>query len=230
MSSLRRQARAVRRHPVVGDVLGLTLPRAGADAQLRRFGTVYGGAWISTGGLARDSICYVAGVGTDVSFEIELIDRLGAQVWAFDPTPSVVQWVAGQEFPTELTYSPVGVYDRDGVERFYAPADSSHVSHSIDNIQLTKSYFEGTVRRVATIMQTNGHQHLDLLKLNIEGAEGRVLYDVFTSGIRPKQLSVVFEQRESLRKLRNRVLDIISNGYEILHVEGWHYLFSELST
>jgi len=145
------------------------------------------------------SICYCVGAGEDVSFDLELVRRFGAEVWILDPTPRAVNHFAalrdhtlrGESYPinrdTTLTYEfsagdlarvhylPVGLWSKDDVLKFFAPADSEHVSHSIVNIQRTNSFVELEVRRLKNVMSDLGHTHIDLLKLDIEGAEFAVL-------------------------------------------------------
>src|SRR5215217_3108537 len=54
--------------------------RTGRRDDLRRLGSRYGGWTIPTSLLSSDSICYSAGVGEDVTFDLALIERLGCDV------------------------------------------------------------------------------------------------------------------------------------------------------
>ena len=54
---------------------------------LINIGSDYGG-WITPMHLLNStSICYCAGVGEDITFDLGLIERFGCHVFAFDPTP-----------------------------------------------------------------------------------------------------------------------------------------------
>lgn len=164
-----------------------------------RLGTEYGGRVIPARYLKADSICYCAGAGEDISFDLELVRRFGSSVWLFDPTPRAIlhfehlqeHTLAGTSFPinrdpesaydvsvsdlSRLHYSPIGLWSADEMLKFYSPADTSHVSHSILNLQRTTSYLEVQVRRLKNVMNELGHDRIDLLKLDIEGAEITVL-------------------------------------------------------
>jgi hypothetical protein len=59
-------------------------------------GTVYGGWTICLDGISESSIVYSFGVGEDASFDLAVIERYGAEVHAFDPTPSSIDWVNKQ--------------------------------------------------------------------------------------------------------------------------------------
>ena len=52
-----------------------------------RMGGEYGGYVMCPLGLTDRSVVYSLGVGEDIAFDLELIDRLSATVHAFDRTP-----------------------------------------------------------------------------------------------------------------------------------------------
>src|ERR1700682_4716227 len=46
-----------------------------------------------------NAVVYSFGVGEDISFERELIQRFEARVHAFDPTPRSLRWLKSQALP-----------------------------------------------------------------------------------------------------------------------------------
>src|SRR4051812_17502788 len=68
--------------------------------------------------LREDSVVYSFGVGTDISFDLELIDRFGVQVHAFDPTPRSISWLKSQNLPDRFIFHDYGVSDHDGTSIF----------------------------------------------------------------------------------------------------------------
>ncbi len=60
-------------------------------------GTDYGGWAIDERLIKNNSIIYSFGVGTDISFDMELITRYGCSIFAFDPTPRCIKWIESQE-------------------------------------------------------------------------------------------------------------------------------------
>ena len=64
--------------------------------------------------LRKSSICYCAGVGEDITFDISLIESVGCEVFAFDPTPRAAEHVglaaAGVE---QFHFYPVGLWSSD---------------------------------------------------------------------------------------------------------------------
>lgn len=143
---------------------------------LVHIGTSYGGWVIPSTLLNASSICYTVGCGQDVSFDTGLIERYGCDVYAFDPTPRGIQHVT-LEIPPNPKYhfTPVGLWDSEDVLKFYAPINPAHDSYSAVNLQHTQTYVTAPVKRLSQIMRENNHTHLDLLKIDIEGAEYRVV-------------------------------------------------------
>ena len=192
---------------------------------LRRLGSDYGGWTIPVDLLDENSICYLAGVGLDISFDLELIDFLGCSVYAFDPTPRAVEYIKREASGnSKYVFEPVGLWRENQKKRFYVPADSSAVSHSIVNLHGTDEYFEAVCETVPTVMARLGHDHIDLLKLDIEGAEYDVLDEMFSAGIYPAVLCVEFDQPCSFSKTRHFVNRLLID-YELYTREGWDFHF-----
>jgi FkbM family methyltransferase len=137
----------------------------------------------------------------------------------------VIEWAATLVTPPEFTFLPYGLWSEDTTMRFYAPARESDASFSIDNIQGTTDYFEGDCRTVESIMAMCGHTRLDLIKLDIEGAEGPVVDAMLASEIRPTVIAVEFDLPEFPWKTRARIRRICDAGYDVASVEDRNYVF-----
>lgn len=202
------------------------LVRSRARTDVECFGTDYGGHAVPTSLVEASWICYSAGVGEDVSFDLELIRRFGCHVFAFDPTPRAVAFaerVATRE--PRFAFMAIGLWSRDGRQTFYAPRDPSHVSYSIDNLQRTTRTIVAPVRTVRSLMEELGHDHLDLLKLDIEGAEFEVLDSVLDDGIRPKVLCVEIDQPVRVRRLVRLLRRLRREDYLPVRVDRWDLTF-----
>lgn len=186
---------------------------------LTRLGSSYGGYVIPAGLPRADWICYSAGLGEDVSFETQLIQRYACRVQAFDPTPRSVEY-ANQVAATEprLKVYPLGLWSEDCQQRFYAPRDADHVSHSISNLQQTSTYFVAECRRVTSVMRELGDERLDLLKMDIEGAEHAVLETLAEDGIEPKLLLVDVHATPSIAQSIATVRSLCARGYVVVHL------------
>jgi FkbM family methyltransferase len=197
-----------------------TTPREG----LVRLGTDYGGWWVAPDALDRASICYCAGLGEDASFDQALLTTTGCQVWAFDPTPRAATYARSITDP-RFHFEPVGIWSETREMEFFAPRDPAHVSYSIGSIQGTTESFRAKCESLPDVMARLGHGRIDLLKLNIEGAEAAVLEAMLRSSIRPTQICVAFEAIEMPWRTRRRIKDLQTAGYTVAHSEGYSYLF-----
>jgi FkbM family methyltransferase len=176
------------------------------DRQVRwnfvRLGSEYGGWSIRPELLSRHSVVYTFGVGDDVTFDLALIHKFGVHVHAFDPTPRSLAWVKAQTFPPEFHFHPIGIADFDGTARFVMRhADPTWNSYNLSqDTNGAHEVVEAPVKRLSTIMRELGHDHVDLLKLDIEGAEYGVLTDLLQGAVRPPQLLVEFHYWEGAKE------------------------------
>lgn len=199
--------------------------RARRASGLIRLGTFYGGSWVPALGLGEDSVCYLAGVGEDISFDLELIERFGCQVISLDPTPKAIDFVHAQSTPKELRFVPEGLAGSDREARFYVPRDASHASFSMSNLQGTEEFVVGRVRALSSLMKEMGHERIDLLKLNIEGAEYEVLDSLFREHIYPDILCVVFDQPHPFPHTWRTFQRLRRVGYKTVSVELFNVTF-----
>ena len=216
---LRMRSRALR-------ILLQILFRPEPAGRLVRLGTPYGGKVVPDEVLTSKSICYLAGVGEDISFDIELIKRYGCMVYAFDPTPRAIDFIRRMDPITEsYSYWPVGLWHSNGIQRFYAPTNPANVSHSIVNLQRTQGYFEAECRSLANLMAELHHDHIDLLKLDIEGAEYGVLYSMLEHGLDVGVICVEFDQPYPFRETVTLIRRMRAEGYAVAVIDGWDVTF-----
>ncbi len=198
--------------------------------ELIRIGTNYGGWTIPKNFLDQDSICYCAGVGEDISFDIGLIQRYNCNVYSFDPTPRAISHIdyVRENISSEKTayinngalsykldalkltrlhFFPVGLWHEDVVMRFYEPKNTNHVSHSILNLQKTENYFEVPCKRLTNLMKELGHDRIDLLKLDIEGAECVVLDSIVSDKLNIRCICIEFDEFAGANLTSNIDLD-----------------------
>lgn len=192
-----------------------------------RLGSEYGGWHVPASGVTRDAVVYCGGLGEDATFDLELIARYGCHVWAFDPTPRAIAYSESIK-DERFHFLSIGLWSTDGPQWFFPPRDETHVSHSIANIQGTPhSSFEASCRSLPSLMRELGHDRIDLLKLDIEGAEYEVLRPVLRGEITPKILAVEFHP-VSVSGLRETLLlmkTLRRRGYGVLAREGWDVTF-----
>lgn len=217
---------------------------------LKKLGTSYGGWIVPTNLLNKKSVCYCVGAGEDISFDCKLAEQFGCQVHIFDPTPQakshfdrlVRELKAGRKMNINnnkglykitkkhlklLHFFPYGIWNKDGRQKFYVPADPSHVSHSLVNLQKTVIFFEAECKKIGSIMAQLGHNNIDLLKLDIEGAEYMVVDSLIRSRIYPKIFCLEFDETNSpldllyFLRVRKAVRNILVAGYTLVARAGY---------
>jgi FkbM family methyltransferase len=187
--------------------------------ELIRLGSSYGGYVIPANVIEPHWICYSAGLGEDITFEIELAKRYGSTVYAFDPTPKSADHVKSATSENgHFVFRSYGLWSSDTEMRFYAPRDPRHVSHSIANLQQTERYFVAQCRSLPSLMAEFGHDRLDFLKLDIEGAEYEVLGSMTENDISVKVLCVDLHRVESIERMVEVVDVLRASSYVPVHV------------
>lgn len=193
-----------------------------ASDKLIRFGSAYGGWQIPCDPeMSSDSVCYLAGAGEDITFDCELVRRFCCQIRIIDPTPKAILHFRqltesvneGRPFHinnnasefydisaaelASVRFLPVGLADQDTELKFYTPKNPEHVSCSTINLQKTDQYFVAKCYRLATLVDQQGDQRIDLIKMDIEGAEYMVIKDMIASGLLPRILLIEFDEAHS---------------------------------
>jgi FkbM family methyltransferase len=232
-------------------------PERDHGLRLEKLGSAYGGWTVPTGLIDESWICYCVGVGEDASFDCALVERFGCRVYAFDPTPRAIAHMdelarrvrAGEEMPINnkpgtryeiaperldrLVFAPFGVWSEESTQRFFVPKDDRHVSHSIVNLQKTDGYFEAECRTLAGLKKAYGHDRIDLLKLDVEGAEYEILRAMQRDGVRPRVLAVEFDEGnqpldgDAPSRIAEWVDKVIDDGYALIARDGWNFVFVE---
>ena len=174
--------------------------------------------------LNSNSICYSFGLGEDISFDTQIIKKFNLKVFAFDPTPKSIRYIKKyRELPNLFNFYPIGIWSKNIKLKFYAPKNPDHVSHSIINIQNTEKYFEADCKNMSKIMEELNHNKIDLLKMDIEGAEYEVINDILEKNIDIDIILVEFHGNE--KKIINFVKKIISKGYYLVKYRNTDIIF-----
>ena len=176
--------------------------------------------------LDASSVVYSLGVGDSIEFDIRLIERTGASVYAFDPTPNVEVTLAANTPPPEFHFHAAAAASSDGELTLY-PRVRSNGSLSTTMFTMVPEPRNANLGRdvpaltVSSMAEKNGHARIDLLKMDIEGAEYEVLDDLVANGPLPRQLLVEFHHRHKGigRKKTERSLEQLrQKGYRAFYV------------
>ena len=165
---------------------------------------------------------YSFGIGTDISFDLAIIEKFNAEIFAFDPTPKSIDWIKNKGEIKNFHFYQFGLSDFDGKTEFHLPKNPEYVSGSAflyDGVKSEAVLVE--MRKLSTIMSELKHKSVDILKLDIEGSEFGVIEDILKDGINFKQLCIEFHSRffmDGTKKLKNIIKLLNENDYLICSV------------
>ena len=210
---------------------------SGRELWLRReidVETIASGGWrFLDDELDAGSIVYSLGVGDSVEFDLALIKRTGARVYAFDPTPYARDWVEAQSLPQEFEFFPWAASGKDGHLRLYRRVNRrgkrAEVMWTADSSAGDPDdYVDAPAYTFASLMKQLGHNNVDLMKMDVEGAEYDILDALQQAACLPRQLLVEYHHRfpgigkartaasiKRLRALGYRIFDVSETGREI---------------
>jgi len=181
------------------------------------------GGWeVCITNLTTNSIVYSFGIEKDMSFELDLLSKLELEnIYTFDPTPYAKDWIAtAQKFnrlPKGLHYIDCAISKVDGkITMFQYEGSKEHTSHAFPNQTIvdTRTF---KAQRLKTIMHNLGHNHVDVLKLDIEGGEWPVLSDIARPPLLFSQLLIEFHHFE-VHDLSETVRKLNRLGYKTFYI------------
>jgi FkbM family methyltransferase len=154
-------------------------------------------------------------------------------VFAFDPTPNSIDLLDSSTLPERFHFYPWAVMAADGSLKFYPRLKKDGSKSDVMFTMIPEEETKGDVIEVpafslASITDKLGHDRIDLLKMDIEGAEYEVLEGLLRSPVLPTQLLVEFHHRfvedglartyaiiQRLREIGYRIFAISEIGREI---------------
>lgn len=221
------------------------------DIPFEKIGSNYGFVAVPTGFLDENSVVYSVGAGEDIQSDVEMARRFGCKVHILDPTPKAVRHfqtlqanvLAGHPTRTEtgeeyqatpqtmekLAYHPYALWDKEEVLQFFEPVNPSHVSHSITNIQSSGSFIKVQARTLDSLMQEWQHTRVDYLKLDIEGAEYRVVDYLVQHNIPVNILYLEYHYHQNtapltnIRMIKSSLEQLFGLGYRVFYQSERRY-------
>lgn len=194
---------------------------------LTRDGSVYGGWWYDDMSIQEGAVIYSFGLGEDTSWDEALIRR-GASVYGFDPTPKSAAYVESRlelkNGPGIFHHTKEGLWTEDTTLTFTLPDNPQHVSLRAGEHKGKQGTISLKVNTLSNFLIANGHSKIDILKIDIEGAEYDFLEQLLNDNFFPfEQLLVEFHSRFFLsgkEKQDRLLLDMFQSGFAIARNEN----------
>jgi|TARA_B110000240_G_scaffold168000_1_gene190144 FkbM family methyltransferase len=194
---------------------------------LTRDGSKYGGWWYDSREVREGAVIYSFGLGEDTSWDEALIRR-GASVYGFDPTPKSAAYVEARRAlkvgPGNFYHTKEGLWTEDTTLQFTLPDNPEHVSVRAGEHDTSQGTISLKVNTLSNFLAANGHSKIDILKMDVEGAEYGVLEQLLSTNCFPfEQLLVEFHHRffESGKEKQDLLLlKMLNSGFAISRNEN----------
>jgi FkbM family methyltransferase len=198
MGSVRKVAKILSDRMKVLSQRALFAPKLDVVTPIEWLGNPMAGFYVSMTDVPAEPIVYSFGIGYDVSFDLALIKKFQAQIFAFDPLESCIAYVAALPVDkNHLQSFQVGLYHQDTIKKFFIPTDRNFSATLYERWKNSPDVSEQQVqlKTLSSIANTLGHTHINILKLDIEGAEYEVLENVLNTKIEIDQILIEFHHR-----------------------------------
>lgn len=211
-----------------------TRARRQVNYKKEKHGSTYASWVICPDEIDNNSIIYSFGIGEDISFDLSIINKYGANIYAYDPTPRSLEWLRGQILPEQFKFFAYGLAHFNDTAKFYLPAIMNNVSHSlIKNENSAMDTIEVAVKTLSSFMNQNHHKRIDILKMDIEGAEYDVIDNILKEKLNIKQILVEFHHRFGeigIEKTKKCISLLNENDYKIFYISptGEEYCFIKI--
>jgi FkbM family methyltransferase len=155
------------------------------------------------------------------------VKRFGSKVYLVDPSPTGIKTMALPENQSEdVFFFPIGLAGESGTLEFGEPSNPEEGSFTIADQNTKRVQFQCT--SVGDFMKKNGHTHLDLLKMDVEGCEYAVLDSIFREHLRIRMICCEFHHflpgYSRLLTLRY-ILRLRREGYSLIYKDHHDYTF-----
>lgn len=189
---------------------------------LRHFGTQYGGWTIDFDSIKDGDVIIDAGLGEDLSFDIDILKEKNIKIIGVDPTIKSHIYVEKLNLPNLLLIKKAVHQENDISIKIYKNNNPEWVSESSNpehNNVSTENFYE--VDTVSLDFLIKKYQP-SLVKLDIEGTE----YDVLKQCVGVKQICVEFHHIQLKNKNYQDTIDLIEffkqNNYQVIHSTNNH--------
>ena len=187
------------------------------------------GWWIADEKLQQgENVVFSFGLGEDISFDLGMIKKFNSRVYGFDPTPKSLKFIKNLELPDTFILNEYAIAEKNGNLTFNLPFNEEHVSGSFMDIESnnTITVEAKTFKTILDELDIN-LESIDIVKMDIEGAEYNVIENMIADNLMPKQLLIeyhhFFDSIDNQTTKKN--INLLLQYYELFYVEDYNYSF-----
>ena len=123
---------------------------------------------------------------------------------------------------------PKALWSENKKLKFYLPPNTEHVSHSILNFQnnyrVDTDHIEVDSITIDQIFATHGLKKIELIKLDIEGAEIEVIEQMLSKKIYPRQILIEYDEllapsKRSKNRIEKCHKKLLETGYKLINFD-----------
>jgi len=187
-------------------------------------GSSYGGFPCIPELINKNSVVLDFGVGEDISFAKELHHKTGCFVEVFDFTPNSISWYKKNHSDLKyIKYNDYGISNFDGMHKVYNYGGGISRRSSWMGYENNENY---PVKSMKTIIDEKNIKIIDILKLDIEGEEYKVIPNLFENQIFPKQICLE-EHKRFLKdqRIHDEVFELLNIFYILKGKTSTEYCF-----
>jgi FkbM family methyltransferase len=157
------------------------------QVMIERIGSEYGGFWIDPALIANGSTAICAGIGNDITFDVELIRRFGCRIIGIDPTQR-----AREHIERKMRDDTIAPENYDFIPRALYGHEETLYCHSFRTIWGSGGDKSQSVTPEELF---DIHKNVSLVKLDIEGCEFSVISELEFVPDSVKQFCIEFHHR-----------------------------------
>ena len=139
-------------------------------------------------------ILYSGGVGENISFDIEFLNKTKGLARLFDPTPQSIEYMRSKE-ANNLKFYPYALYKESKKVKIYFDKFKQVKSNSISNfLDFDQAdFYMCDAYNIPDLMKKFNDNKIDILKLDVEGVSIGIVENCFKNNIYPNQIIIAIE-------------------------------------
>ena len=162
-----------------------------------------------------ESVVYVAGAGADGGVAPGIVARFGCTVHLYDADPRAAEHVARVAArEPRVAFQPIGLWDSATTIAVHAPRLGGYQAHRPTDVRGSHESFSAPARSLAAALEGDGHAHVDLLCVAVDGAEYRLVDHILREPVDVRALCLRWAQPAPLERVLESLGRLRGAGYE----------------